>query len=82
AGLDISTEEDKSKNLGYITLAASFGFVVGPIVTSFVSVMNISHTLPFLFAAVLSLLNIIFIVILMTKDLPKNPGLVIQLATI
>ncbi|MDE5000910.1 MFS transporter, partial [Francisella tularensis subsp. holarctica] len=72
----------KSKNLGYITMAASLGFVVGPIFTSFVSVMNISHTLPFIFEAVLSLLNIIFIVIIMTKDLPQNPGLVIQLATI
>ncbi|MDE5026563.1 MFS transporter, partial [Francisella tularensis subsp. holarctica] len=41
-----------------------------------------SHTLPFIFAAVLSLLKIIFIVIIMTKDLPKNPGLVIQLETI
>ncbi|APC91993.1 MULTISPECIES: MFS transporter [Francisella] len=82
AVIDISTEQDKSKNLGYITMAASLGFVVGPIVTSFVSVMNVSHTLPFIFAAVLSLINIVFIAIIMTKDLPKNPGLVIQLGTI
>ncbi|XSZ47803.1 MFS transporter [Francisella noatunensis] len=82
AVIDISTEEDKSRNLGYITMAASLGFVVGPIVTSFVSVMEVSHTIPFVFAAILALVNIAFIVIIMKRDLPKNPGLVIQLGTI
>lgn len=60
-------------------MAASLGFVVGPIVTSFVSVMEVSHTIPFVFAAILALVNIAFIVIIMKRDLPKNPGLVIQL---
>ncbi|MBK2258157.1 MFS transporter [Francisella philomiragia] len=82
AVIDISTEEDKSQNLGYITMAASLGFVVGPIVTSFASVMEVSHTIPFVFAAILALVNIAFIVIIMKRDLPKNPGLVIQLGTI
>lgn len=82
AVIDISSEEEKSKNLGYITMAASLGFVVGPIVTSFVSTMSINHIIPFIFAAVFSFINMMFIIVIMEKDLPKNPGLVIQLTTI
>lgn len=82
AVIDVSSPEDKSKNLGYITMAASLGFVVGPIVTSFVATMNVSYTLPFIFAAFLAVVNILFIVIIMKKDLPKNPGLIIQIGTI
>lgn len=82
AVIDVSTEEDKSKNLGYITMAASLGFVVGPVVTSFVSTMNISHTIPFIFASLLAIVNMLFIALIMKKDLPKNPGLIIQVGTI
>ncbi|WP_150467039.1 MFS transporter [Francisella sp. SYW-9] len=82
AVIDISSEEERSKNLGYITMAASLGFVVGPIVTSFVSSMSINHIIPFMFAAILSFINMIFIAIVMKKDLPKNPGLVVELGTI
>ncbi|ASG68410.1 MFS transporter [Francisella halioticida] len=82
AVIDISSEQERSKNLGYITMAASLGFVAGPIVISFVSSMSINHIIPFIFAAVLSFINIIFITIIMKKDLPKNPGLVIELGTI
>ncbi|RUS69190.1 hypothetical protein EGW08_023048, partial [Elysia chlorotica] len=32
--IDVSSKKNKAKNLGYITMAASLGFVVGPIVTS------------------------------------------------
>ncbi|AIT09185.1 major facilitator transporter [Candidatus Francisella endociliophora] len=82
AVIDISSPEDKSKNLGYITMAASLGFVIGPVVTSFVSTMNISYTLPFMFAAMLASINMFFIAFIMKKDLPKNPGLIIQIGTI
>lgn len=82
AVIDVSTPEDKSKNLGYITMAASLGFVVGPVVTSFVSTMNISHTIPFIFASLLAIVNMLFIALIMKKDLPKNPGLIIQIGTV
>ncbi|QIV94184.1 MFS transporter [Allofrancisella frigidaquae] len=82
AVIDISTEEEKSKNLGFIAMAGSLGFVIGPVITSLVSTLNISHTLPFFFAGVLSFINMLFIYIAMQRDLPKNPGLVIELGTI
>ena len=80
--IDISTEENKSRNLGFITMAASLGFVIGPVATSFAASMHISYTLPFLLAATLSLTNVLFIVFIMTKDLPKHPGLVVNVKSI
>ncbi|MFC4891979.1 MFS transporter [Pseudofrancisella aestuarii] len=82
AVIDISSEEEKSKNLGFITMAASLGFIIGPITTSFAASMSISHTLPFFVAAIISLVNMLFIFIVMKKDLPKHPGLVLTIGTV
>ncbi len=71
AVIDISDEKEKSKNLGFITMAASFGFVIGPVVTSFTGSMEISHIWPFVIASIFSLVNLSFIYVIMKKDLPK-----------
>ena len=82
AVIDVSDEKEKSKNLGFITMAASFGFVIGPVVTSFTGSMNISHIWPFVIASIFSLVNLSFIYIIMKKDLPKHPGLIINIGSI
>ncbi|AXA34053.1 MFS transporter [Francisella adeliensis] len=80
--IDMSDEESKSKNIGFVTMAASLGFVIGPVITSLVASVNVHHTLPFAFAAVMAFINVIFVAIVMKKDLPKNPGLIIQIGSI
>ena len=82
AVIDISTVKNKARNLGYITMAASLGFVAGPVITSAMSSLHISHTMPFLFAGVMALVNITFIMIFMRKDLPKNPGLIVDFKSV
>ncbi|MGQ4003070.1 MFS transporter [Francisellaceae bacterium CB299] len=80
--IDMSKEEEKAKNIGYVTMAASLGFVIGPIITSMVSTVNANYMLPFIFAGIMSLVNVLFVALVMKKDLPKNPGLIIQLGSI
>lgn len=61
--IDISDDKTKSRNLSLITLAASMGFVVGPLITSLSTLPSFSHffdyTTPFYAATFLSLLNLI-----------------------
>ncbi len=59
--IDISDESTKSRNLSLVTLAASMGFVVGPLITSISTLPSLSgffdYTTPFYVATVLSLFN-------------------------
>lgn len=61
--IDISDENTKSRNLSLVTLAASMGFVVGPLITSLSTLPALanflSYTTPFYVATVLSLLNFV-----------------------
>ena len=63
AMIDISDETTKSRNLSLVTLAASMGFVVGPIITSISTLPALSgffdYTTPFYVATVLSLVNFV-----------------------
>src|SRR3989338_1627209 len=59
--VDISTEEHKARNIGWILFAISMGFVFGPLLGGLLSDQNIfsgfNYSIPFVFAAVISLLN-------------------------
>lgn len=61
--IDISDETNKSRNLSLVTLAASMGFVVGPLITSISTLPALAglfdYTTPFYAATILSLLNFI-----------------------
>lgn len=61
--VDISDDSTKSRNLSLVTLAASMGFVVGPLITSLSTLPALSNffnfTTPFYVATLLSLLNFI-----------------------
>ena len=68
---DISTEEDKSQNLGKIGATFGAGFVIGPFLGGLLSsggfaVLGIST--PFIFAAVLSFASFLFV----TKELEET----------
>lgn len=69
---DMSTTENKAKNLGLITLANCFGFVLGPIFGGYFADHPLGHffigtsasyATPFLMAGVLTLINIVFLLI-------------------
>lgn len=59
--VDISTEEHKARNIGFILLASSIGFVLGPLCGGVLSDPRIiswfNFTTPMYFAAFISLLN-------------------------
>ncbi len=61
AMIDISDETTKSRNLSLVSLAASVGFVVGPLITSLSTLPALStvfnYTTPFYVATAISLLN-------------------------
>lgn len=63
AMVDISDENTKSRNISLVTLAASMGFVVGPLITSLSTLPALAnvfdYTTPFYVATVISLLNFI-----------------------
>lgn len=60
--IDLSTEETKTRNIGFILLALSIGFIVGPLFGGILSdnhlIFWFNFSIPFLFAACLSFLNI------------------------
>jgi MFS family permease len=63
--VDLSSEETKTKNIGYILFALSMGFMVGPLIGGFLSDPQWSSwfglTTPLYFAGLLSFLNIILL---------------------
>lgn len=63
--VDLSTEKTKSRNIGFILLALSLGFIVGPMIGGVFSDKEIfswvTFATPFYIAALLSLLNMAFL---------------------
>lgn len=64
--IDSSTTEQKTRNMSYMCLSLSLGFILGPLLGSFFSNSTIfksfNFSTPFYFATVLTLLNIIFLI--------------------
>ncbi len=69
--IDMSKEDEKAKNIGFVTMAASLGFVIGPIITSVVSSVDANRMLPFVFAGIMSLVNVLFVALVMKKIYQK-----------
>jgi len=67
---DISTPENKTKNFGLIGAAFGIGFIVGPAIGGLLGNFNLRA--PFLFAAGLSLLNLLYGTIVLKESLPKE----------
>ena len=68
---DISHPDHKAKNIGYLAMAASLGFVIGPVIASLATsgwLHFSSLQLPFWIAAVLSVLNACSIALLLRES--------------
>lgn len=64
---DISTDEEKPKNFGLVNMAAGAGFTIGPFLGGKLPdlpLFSLGYTLPFLFAGIGTLFNLIFILFL------------------
>ena len=80
---DVSTPENRAKNFGLIGAAFGLGFIIGPYIGGKLSDPSIvpwfSATTPFLFAALLSFINVISIIIFFPETLKeKNHNLKIK----
>lgn len=71
---DISTPENKARNMSLITLACCLGFVLGPLSGGYFSenelVSVFGYQTPFYFAAALALLNVLGLVALFKETYP------------
>lgn len=69
---DISPPEHKARNMGWITLAAAFGFTLGPLMSSLTTESNWVHWFsldtPFWIAFILSLLNMLSLYCLLKES--------------
>lgn len=69
---DISPPEKKARNMGWITLSASLGFIIGPLIASFTTEPSISSfftlATPFWIATVLSFINMLSIFFLLKES--------------
>lgn len=55
---DVTNEEDRGSGMGYLGAAMGLGIIVGPAIGGFFSILHFSA--PFLFAAGIALINLIF----------------------
>jgi len=67
---DISTPEERAKNFGMIGAAFGLGFIVGPAIGGFLG--EIGTRVPFLIAAILSLLNWLYGYFIIPESLSKE----------
>ena len=67
---DISSSEDRAKNFGMIGAAFGLGFIVGPAIGGFLG--EIGTRVPFLVAAILSLLNWLYGYFVIPESLSKE----------
>jgi MFS transporter, DHA1 family, tetracycline resistance protein len=81
--IDMSNKTNKAKNLMLITLAASMGFLVGPIITVITTLPVFGAwfdlTSPFYIAGALSALNAMSVLFLLPATSPSNPGAKVHL---
>jgi len=75
--IDISEEKEKAANLSLVILAASVGFLLGPLIGGFFSNSNIvgwfGYSTPFYIASLLAFLNLCFLVFFFKETfVPRN----------
>jgi MFS transporter, DHA1 family, tetracycline resistance protein len=67
---DISSSENKAKNFGMLGAAFSVGFIIGPFIGGVCAQWG--YQVPFIVAACLSLLNVLFGLFVLPESLPKE----------
>lgn len=77
AFVDMSTPETRARNISFVTLAASVGIIFGPLLSAIslkLAEGSLALKLPFLLAALLSLLNALAIHKLLKETFTPKPG--------
>ena len=81
--VDVSSEKNRARNIGYVLLAVSIGFVLGPIMGGVLSnnqwVSWFSFSTPLYFAGILSLLNCIVLYFLFHETFTRTKKIKIRL---
>ena len=67
---DVSKPEDRAQNFGLIGAAFGLGFIMGPLLGGVLG--EYSHQLPFLAAAILTLLNVVYGYFVLPESLPME----------
>jgi len=82
---DMSTKENKIKNFGLIGMAFGFGFVIGPFIGGKLADPTVlpwfDFSTPFIFAAILSIVNIIFVQKIFSETIAKRVKTKLSFAT-
>ncbi len=74
--IDISPQNRVTQNIGWITFAATFGFVIGPLSSSLMLLILHQLYAPFILATGLALVNLLLLTLLLpksTQQISKNP---------
>ncbi len=67
---DISTPETRGMNFGLIGVAFGLGFIIGPVIGGVLG--EYGYAVPFIAAAILSLINVIYGYFILPESLPKE----------
>ncbi|MCS6873584.1 MAG: MFS transporter [Pyrinomonadaceae bacterium] len=70
---DVTTERNRAKGMGLFGMAFGLGFILGPAIAGVLS--KFGHHIPFLFASLLSFINVVLIFFILPESLKSN-GLV------
>ncbi len=69
---DVSEPKDRAKNFGLIGAAFGIGFIIGPLLSGWITGFSGNPAAPFWFAGMLGMINLLFIT-LMLPETNKNP---------
>lgn len=76
--IDLSEPEHKVRNIGYILLSLSLGFIAGPLLGGFLADNNLvswfNFSTPFYFAAAISLINVFLLLWLFDESFINSKG--------
>ncbi|MCH8906006.1 MAG: MFS transporter [Candidatus Heimdallarchaeota archaeon] len=59
--VDISTDEDRAANFGYMGVSANVGFIVGPLIAAFASETSLGLKLPIILAIIIGFVGLVII---------------------
>jgi DHA1 family tetracycline resistance protein-like MFS transporter len=71
---DVTEPKDRAKNFGLIGAAYGIGFVVGPVLSGWLAGLTHNAAVPFWFAGLLGLLNVLFVTFFLTETRKKEAG--------
>lgn len=64
---DVSAPQDRAKNFGLIGAAFGLGFIIGPLLSGWLSALTGDPATPFWVATVLGLINVLFVTLFLTE---------------